>query len=68
MRRLFFSLLAMSFVNLLLGCQHTQGVCDCDCNCDPCRYNAPWVNGGGEQRVLPDARGEVVPVAPKKIN
>jgi len=59
MRRLLFSLLAMSFMGVLMGCQTancgcgsrnicgTHGVCDCSSDYDDnCAYRAPWAHQG----------------------
>ena len=47
MRRLLFSLLAMSLVSVAAGCRATHGVCDCGCDYeDSCSYRAPWVDEG----------------------
>lgn len=61
MRRVFFSLLAMSLVGLAVGCSHTHGVCDCE-NDDPCANRAPWVHGGGGPVTFQSPEGkEVLP-------
>ncbi len=65
MRRLFISLLAMSFVGAVVGCSHTHGVCDCE-NDDPCATRAPWVHTGeAGTSPLPEVR-EVLPNPPQK--
>jgi len=68
MRRLFFSLLALSFVGTVLGCRHTHGVCDCEAD-DPCCTRAPWVQRGGAEppttMPMPETR-ETLPTTPMK--
>ena len=71
MRRLFFSLLAMSLVSVLAGCHAAHGVCDCGCDVDnSCASRAPWVNEGAPKAEtpvpMPDVR-EPLPNAPKKL-
>jgi hypothetical protein len=71
MRRLLFSLLAMSFVGALVGCQATHGVCDCSRDYDDsCAYRAPWIHEGAPKSdtpaVPPESR-EPLPNAPKKL-
>ena len=69
MRRLLFSLLAMSLMSVLVGCHATHGVCDCGCDIDePCAYRAPWVNEGATQGETnsPEIR-ESLPAPPKKL-
>lgn len=47
MRRLMFSVFAFGFlIGMLSGCRslcHTNGICDCDHDDDPCAHRAPWV-------------------------
>lgn len=69
MRRLLFSLLAMSLLNVLVGCQATHGVCDCGCDIDDqCTYREPWVNEAPApvNAPVPEIR-EALPNAPKKL-
>jgi hypothetical protein len=78
MRRLLFSLLAMSSVGMFAGCEAihgvigaTHGVCDCSHDFDDtCSYRAPWVNEGapktGASAPLPEIR-EALPSGPKKL-
>jgi hypothetical protein len=65
MRRLLFSLLAMSLMGVFVGCRATHGVCDCGCDFDdPCAYRAPWANEG--ETKSPEMR-ESLPTPPKKL-
>jgi hypothetical protein len=70
MRRLFFSLLAMSFISTVLGCCATHGVCDCSSDYDsPCAYREPWVNetvATPTTAPMPEIR-EALPGTPKKL-
>lgn len=41
MRRLFFSILALSFVGTVIGCcHHIAGICDCEHDMDACQVQA----------------------------
>jgi hypothetical protein len=79
MRRLLFSLLAMSFMGAFAGCHATHGVCDCTGDFDDhCAYRAPWLaegSGSGpapgpaaapEKAPLPEIR-EALPSTSKKL-
>lgn len=46
MRRVLFSLLALSLMTVVAGCCHTHGVCDCDID-DHCFTRQPWLRHGG---------------------
>ena len=71
MRRLLFSLLAMSFLGVAVGCKATHGVCDCGCDFDnQCAYRAPLVNEGAMDGAAPTPAPEIreaLPNAPKKL-
>jgi hypothetical protein len=69
MRRLLFSILAMSLTGVLAGCHATHGVCDCSHDYDDnCAYRAPWVNEAGPraETSAPLEMREPLPNAPKK--
>jgi hypothetical protein len=71
MRRLLFSILAMSFVGMVAGCHATHGVCDCGHDFeDSCGYRAPWVNEVAPKADAPTPAPELrepLPNAPKKL-
>lgn len=75
MRRLLFSLLALSYAGMLTGCSwiHSHGVCDCEVE-DPCCNRAPWVNysqhANGNGPINHVAQPEIkdfTPTLPKKL-
>jgi hypothetical protein len=69
MRRLLFSILAMSFIGVVAGCHATHGVCDCSRDYDDtCGYRAPWVHEAAPKADTPAPMplGEPLPNAPKK--
>jgi hypothetical protein len=48
MRRLLFTILAMSLTCALVGCKAPRGVCDCSNDFeDHCGYRAPWAGNAG---------------------
>jgi hypothetical protein len=49
MRRLLISMAALSFLGALIGCEHTAGICDCNCP----GFVAPAPAGGGPLRPEP---------------
>jgi hypothetical protein len=55
MRRLIFSLFALSLVAMAVGCTHTAGQCDCDGN----------GNGKPHASVMPAAKPEQIKELPK---
>jgi hypothetical protein len=69
MRRLLFSLLAISLIGTLVGCRTSHGICDCGHDFDdPCAYRAPWVSEAAPKGEAPAPdRKEVVPTPPKKL-
>jgi hypothetical protein len=71
MRRLLFSLMAMSFMGMLAGCNATHGVCDCGCDFENhCAYRAPWIPEAGPKTETPEPLPEIreaLPNAPKKL-
>src|SRR5262245_56369683 len=46
------------FLGMLTGCHtlgllcHTNGICDCDHDDDPCTHRAPWNRGGNSYPVI----------------
>jgi hypothetical protein len=71
MRRLLFSLLAMTFMGAVVGCHATHGVCDCSCDYDDnCSYRAPWTHESGMKSETPapiPEMKEALPNGPKKL-
>jgi hypothetical protein len=77
MRRLLFSLLAMSFMGAVLGCHCMHGVCDCSCDFDePCGCTSCGCTAGIMGDVVPPGvvpmpmqapGGEPLPKAPNKL-
>jgi hypothetical protein len=67
MRRLLFSILAMSVVSVAVGCHATHGVCDCGGDFeDNCGYRAPWVNEGAPKTDAPMPVPEIREALPSK--
>jgi hypothetical protein len=74
MRRLYFSLLALSFVGVMMGCcHHIAGVCDCDHDPDPCQVgcchgtSALPVETHSTSAPLPEIRETLPTSSPKLI-